>query len=90
MNAEVIQLDVEQLPAQLRQIRSSRNITQRQLAERARVSQQTISAIEQGKMEPSLRILRAIAVVLGVALLISAAGMTTQPSNQQSALAERG
>jgi len=74
MEVEVIRVDLDNLPMQLRQIRSQKKITQRQLAERAQVSQQTVSAIEHGRIEPSLKVLSAIALALGVSLIVGAIG----------------
>ena len=55
---------------QLRQLRVERGITQRQLAEQTQLSQQTISSIEVGRMEPSLATLDAICRCLGVTIMI--------------------
>ena len=66
-----ININAEQFPAQLKELRAKRSITQKQLAKQAKVSQQTISAIESGRMDPSLKIMIALAVVLGAILMIN-------------------
>lgn len=60
----------EEFPDQLKELRIQKDLTQKGLAEKANVSQQTISAIENGRMDPSLKLLVTIAAILGVALLI--------------------
>ena len=65
-----LQISLNEFPQQLRTLRTERSISQRELAEKAKVSQQAISLIESGKMDPSLKLLTTIAVVLGVVLLI--------------------
>ena len=70
MSMSEVQVSLHEFPQQLKTLRTERSISQRELAEKTKVSQQTISLIESGKMDPSLKLLTAIAVVLGVVLLI--------------------
>lgn len=72
MGTEQIPVSISEFPAQLKELRGKYGVTQKQLAEQANVSQQTISAIESGRMDPSLKIMAAIAMVLGVVLLVGA------------------
>lgn len=64
--------DVDEFAKVVKTEREKLEITQKELAERAKVSAQTISAIEKGRMEPSLRIMSLIAIGLGIALVIGA------------------
>lgn len=52
----------------LRQIRESQLLSQAQLAKKLGVTQGYISQIETGEKEPTLRLLRQIAAVLGVSV----------------------
>ena len=61
----------ENIGEQLRQLRVERGITQRQLAAQTQLSQQAISSIEVGRMEPSLATLDTICRCLGVAIIIN-------------------
>lgn len=70
MEAPIV-LTEENFAEQLKNIRLAKNMTQKQLAEKARVTQQTISSIEKGKIDPSLKLLLTIAGILGISLLIS-------------------
>jgi len=72
MDSGVIELDLKRIHEQIKNIRKEKSISQKELAKKANVSQQTVSAIERGKMDPSLKILLAILGVLGVSLLIKA------------------
>lgn len=69
---ETITIIADKFASQLRQLRKEKDMTQKELAEKAQVTQQTISAIENGRLDPSLKLLITIAVALGVALLINA------------------
>lgn len=69
---ETITIIADKFASQLKQLRKEKNMTQKELAEKAQVTQQTISAIENGRLDPSLKLLITIAVALGVALLINA------------------
>ena len=69
---ETITVIADKFASQLRQLRKEKDMTQKELAEKAQVTQQTISAIENGRLDPSLKLLITIAVALGVALLINA------------------
>jgi len=55
----------------LKQLRQQHSITQGELADRAGVTQQTISAIENGRLDPSLKLLLEILGILGATLLLS-------------------
>jgi putative transcriptional regulator len=68
----LVEITHEEFPNQLKELRQKRLMTQKELAKQVHVSQQTISAIENGRMDPSLKLLATIAAVLGVALLIGA------------------
>lgn len=50
----------------LRAIRLTRALSQRDLAERAGVTQKTVLELELGRQEPQLRTIRRIATALGV------------------------
>jgi transcriptional regulator with XRE-family HTH domain len=52
----------------LKELRVAANYTQEQLAEKLRVSQQTIARWESGKAEPSIKALRDIAVLFGTSV----------------------
>lgn len=69
---ETITIVPEAFASQLKLLRKKKDMTQKELAEKAQVTQQTISAIENGKLDPSLKLLITIAMALGVALLINA------------------
>ncbi|MDA8336542.1 MAG: helix-turn-helix transcriptional regulator [Peptococcaceae bacterium] len=71
---DFIKVTAETFAKQLREIRQEKSLTQKDLAEMASVSQQTISAIERGKLDPSLKLLLILVGVLGVSLLISTFG----------------
>jgi putative transcriptional regulator len=53
-------------PQKVRDTRESRGMSTRDLAREARISTETIYAIEHGKRQPSVRTLGKIARVLGV------------------------
>ncbi|HLJ79165.1 MAG TPA: helix-turn-helix transcriptional regulator [Acidobacteriaceae bacterium] len=53
---------------QIRELRSARNMTQQELADRVGVTRQTVIAIEQDKYSPSLETAFKVAMVLGVSL----------------------
>ena len=65
-----VEVTYNDLPEKIRQLRKSKSITQKELANKAKVTQQTISAIESGKLEPSLKLLFVIAGILGVAFIL--------------------
>ncbi|AHF05829.1 helix-turn-helix transcriptional regulator [Desulfitobacterium metallireducens] len=69
---ETIEIVPEEFATQLKLLRKKKDMTQQELAEKAQVTQQTISAIENGRLDPSLKLLITIAAALGVALLIKA------------------
>ena len=51
---------------QLRAIRRSRNLTQKEVAERARISQPALSRIELGGGVPDIETLRRLGIAMGV------------------------
>jgi transcriptional regulator with XRE-family HTH domain len=71
------QAQVEALGALLRAQRLAADLTLRELAERASVSNAYLSQLERGLHEPSLSVLKAIASALGLPLgpLLTRAGM---------------
>lgn len=52
----------------LREIRQQKGLTQKELAEQAGLNQSTVSLLEQGKIDPTLRTALTIAAILGVLL----------------------
>lgn len=58
----------ERFGERIRQIRSEANITQVALCHRISMEQKTLSAIENGRMEPCLRNIELLATGLGVSL----------------------
>lgn len=82
-NTPEVRVSAEEFPKQLRELRKQKSLTQKELAEKSKVSQQTISAIENGTKEPSLRILTSIAIVLGVVLLIGLFSKKGEKTNEQ-------
>lgn len=58
------------LPERLRYLRISRELTQAELAEAAKVSQSTIAQIESGKKDPSISTLKQIAQGLDIEIAI--------------------
>lgn len=69
--AKVIVVSEDDFPQQIKKVRQEKELTQKELAEKADVTQQTISAIENGRLDPSLKLLMLLAGILGVSLLIS-------------------
>lgn len=67
----IIVVSEDDFPQQFKKVRQERALTQTELAKQANVSQQTISAIENGRLDPSLKLLVLLAGILGVSLLIS-------------------
>jgi putative transcriptional regulator len=67
---EKVEVTYNDLPKKIKQLRKKKSITQKELAEKVKVTQQTISAIESGKLEPSLKLLFLIAGILGVAFIL--------------------
>lgn len=65
---------IDELPIALRNARIEHGITQKRMADLCDVTQQTISAIESGVMEPNLRLLIRIQHALGERLLIGDTG----------------
>lgn len=66
--ARLINPDHYDLGERLRFIREQRKLSQKILAERARVSQATIAQVETGRKDPSVRTLRKIAEALDIDL----------------------
>lgn len=58
---------------QIKNARKQQGITQKNLADKAGVTQQTISALENGSLDPSLKLLLTLAGILGLVLLLDAA-----------------
>lgn len=52
----------------MREVRKQVGMTQVELAERAGLSQAAVSALEKGKIDPTLKTALTIAAILGVAL----------------------
>lgn len=71
MEQRTLTISPEEFPNQLRNLRKEKSMTQKELADKVQVTQQTISAIESGRLDPSLKLLLTIAGILGVALLIT-------------------
>ena len=59
---------LEALGALLREERRAAGLSQRELAERTKVSDAYLSQVERGRHEPSLRVLTAVTSTLGVSL----------------------
>lgn len=58
------------LPQRLKYLRSSRELSQQELAELSKISQSTIAQIESGKKDPSINTLKKIASALDIELAI--------------------
>ncbi|RME18058.1 MAG: XRE family transcriptional regulator [Bdellovibrio sp.] len=58
------------LPERVRYLRQSRELSQAQLAKKAKVSQSTIAQIESGRKDPSISTLKKIAKALEVEIAI--------------------
>ncbi|WEK56244.1 MAG: helix-turn-helix transcriptional regulator [Candidatus Cohnella colombiensis] len=69
---EHVEISVDDFPEKLKEIRKKHSMTQSDLAEKLDVTQQTVSGMEKGKIEPSLKVLGAIAAILGVVIIIGA------------------
>jgi transcriptional regulator with XRE-family HTH domain len=52
----------------VRSVRNQKNITQLALCHKIRMEQKTLSAVENGRMEPCLRNIELLAIGLGVSL----------------------
>lgn len=63
-------LTLEDAAVKLKSARVAKGLTQKQLAAKLEVTQQTVSALENGVMDPSLRMLKRIADVLQEDILI--------------------
>jgi transcriptional regulator with XRE-family HTH domain len=75
------------LGALLREERRAAGLSQRELAERTKVSDAYISQVERGRHEPSLRVLTAVTATLGVSLegLLSRAGIIDVGDDEREA-----
>jgi transcriptional regulator with XRE-family HTH domain len=58
----------ERFGERVREIRSQKNITQLALCHKINMEQKTLSAVENGRMEPCLRNIELLATGLGVSL----------------------
>jgi transcriptional regulator with XRE-family HTH domain len=54
----------------IRQVRNQQNITQVALCHKISMEQKTLSAVENGKMEPCLRNIELLAIGMGVPLAV--------------------
>jgi transcriptional regulator with XRE-family HTH domain len=57
------------------ELRFKKGLTQVELAKKSKVCQGAISAIERGRIEPSIKTLRAIAKALGVSMVDMFSGL---------------
>ena len=73
-------IDVRSLGEYIREQRESAEVSLRQLAKNAGVSNPYLSQVERGLHQPSVRVLRSIAAALGVPAdeLLAHAGLTTR------------
>lgn len=67
---EQLKISIEDFPEKLKEIRKQKKMTQEELAEKLKVSQQMVSGMEKGRIDPSLKILGTIAAILGVVIII--------------------
>jgi transcriptional regulator with XRE-family HTH domain len=79
---------LEALGALLREERKAAGLSQRDLAERTKVSDAYLSQVERGRHEPSLRVLTAVTSTLGVSLevLLSRAGIIEAGDDREARL----
>jgi transcriptional regulator with XRE-family HTH domain len=77
---------LEALGALLREERRAAGLSQRELAERTKVSDAYLSQVERGRHEPSLRVLTAVTSTLGVSLeaLLSRAGIVEAGDDREA------
>jgi len=75
--------DTKQLGTALQRERKRQGLTQTQLADRAGVRQQTISAVEAGKPRSELQIIFDILAALGLEASLRSRGETNIPSLEQ-------
>lgn len=75
--------DTKQLGAALQRERKRQGMTQTQLAEKAGVRQQTISAVEGGKPRSELQVIFDIMTALGLEVLLQARGSKNAPSLEE-------
>ncbi len=67
-----VEITIEDFPGKLKELRKKNLMTQGEFAEKISVSQQMVSGMEKGRIEPSLKVLGAIAAILGVVIIIGA------------------
>lgn len=72
--------DTKQLGAALQRERKRQGLTQTELAEKAGVRQQTISAVEGGKPRSELQVIFDIMTALGLDISLSARGSQNTPN----------
>jgi transcriptional regulator with XRE-family HTH domain len=87
MTEESWQARLEALGALLREERRAAGLSQRELAERTKVSDAYLSQVERGRHEPSLRVLTAVTSTLGVSLeaLLARAGIIDAGDDDRAA-----
>lgn len=73
--------DMNSLRHQIRENRQAQGLTQEQLAELAGVNRRSVSAIERGEMDPSMKALLLILGALGITLGIYLLGKGGQNQN---------
>jgi transcriptional regulator with XRE-family HTH domain len=78
---------LEALGALLREERRAAGLSQRELAQRTKVSDAYLSQVERGRHEPSLRVLTAVTSTLGVSLeaLLARAGIIDAGDDDRAA-----
>lgn len=75
--------DTKQLGAALQRERKRQGMTQTQLAEKAGVRQQTISAVEGGKPRSELQVIFDIMMALGIEMSLQARSSKNAPSLEE-------
>ncbi|MGF1607617.1 MAG: helix-turn-helix transcriptional regulator [Rhodothalassiaceae bacterium] len=75
--------DPQQLGAALQRERKRQSLTQKQLAERAGLRQQTISAVESGKPRSELQVIFDIMAALGLEVALSPRDGKTAPNLEE-------
>ncbi|MCY4302394.1 MAG: helix-turn-helix domain-containing protein [Aestuariivita sp.] len=75
--------DTKQLGAALQRERKRQNLTQTQLAEKASLRQQTVSAVEGGKSRSELQVIFDIMTALGLEMTLSDRSGKNAPSLEE-------
>ena len=75
--------DTKQLGAALQRERKRQGLTQAQLADKAGLRQQTISAVEGGKPRSELQVIFAIMAALGLEVTLQSRNENTVPSLEE-------